>query len=447
GGWDVSGVTNMVYMFYGSDAFDQDIGGWDVSGVTDMGSMFYGVILATEHYDSLLQGWAGLSLQSGVSFSAGNSLYSSAAATARQYIIDTYGWTIDDNGFRPVPVPSNLEATSGDGSVGLNWTVLLEPWFSVEEYYIYRASVIEGPYTFLGASPIDSYTDTAVSNGIPYYYRVKTVTEFNMSDFSSISTATPEGLDDDWDCDGLTDSDEFNIYNTDPRLIDTDGDNFHDGYEVSYGSDPLDPLDFPVIWWDDFNTLTVYLGGNSTLIQNLIACSEGNSTLIQNLIAWSEGNSTEIQVLSAIASQNVAKISSINGTHLSDFADLRDILDALGITVGDTDYDGLDDLTEISLGTSVVNIDTDTDNLNDAFEVKLGTDPLNDDSDDDGYYDGYEVMLGTNPLSALSYPGSKEESLGNINPLSITLIAIGVLIGVGSFSAIVIKIVIKKRKK
>ncbi|MHA1729790.1 MAG: hypothetical protein ACTSWY_13830 [Promethearchaeota archaeon] len=47
----------------------------------------------------------------------------------------------------------------------------------------------------------------------------------------------------------------------------------------------------------------------------------------------------------------------------------------------------------------------------------------------------------------MSYPGSEEESLGNINPLSITLIVIGVLIGVVSFSAIVIKIVIKKRKK
>jgi hypothetical protein len=63
-----------------------------------MDSMFVGVTLATEHYDSLLIGWANLSLQSGVSFSAGNSKYSSAATAARQHIIDTYGWTIDDNG-------------------------------------------------------------------------------------------------------------------------------------------------------------------------------------------------------------------------------------------------------------------------------------------------------------------------------------------------------------
>ena len=38
-GWDVSNVTHMNFMFYGT-AFNQDISGWDVSNVTNMHSMF-----------------------------------------------------------------------------------------------------------------------------------------------------------------------------------------------------------------------------------------------------------------------------------------------------------------------------------------------------------------------------------------------------------------------
>jgi len=41
-GWDTSNVTNMYYMFYQANSFNQDIGGWDTSNVTDMGGMFSG---------------------------------------------------------------------------------------------------------------------------------------------------------------------------------------------------------------------------------------------------------------------------------------------------------------------------------------------------------------------------------------------------------------------
>ncbi len=34
--WDVSSVTDMSQMFYGTDWFNQDIGNWDVSSVTDI---------------------------------------------------------------------------------------------------------------------------------------------------------------------------------------------------------------------------------------------------------------------------------------------------------------------------------------------------------------------------------------------------------------------------
>jgi surface protein len=41
GRWNVSNVTDMSGMFFSATAFNQDIGGWDVSNVTNMSLMFF----------------------------------------------------------------------------------------------------------------------------------------------------------------------------------------------------------------------------------------------------------------------------------------------------------------------------------------------------------------------------------------------------------------------
>merc|ERR1712048_1425210 len=38
--WDTSSVTSMYGMFWGAEAFNQDISGWDTSSVTGMSWMF-----------------------------------------------------------------------------------------------------------------------------------------------------------------------------------------------------------------------------------------------------------------------------------------------------------------------------------------------------------------------------------------------------------------------
>jgi surface protein len=40
GGWDTSNVTIMTQMFQGAEEFNQDIGCWDTSNVTNMSNMF-----------------------------------------------------------------------------------------------------------------------------------------------------------------------------------------------------------------------------------------------------------------------------------------------------------------------------------------------------------------------------------------------------------------------
>jgi len=136
GNWDISKVTNMEQMFRGASTFDQPIGNWNVSSVTNMAEMFYGVILSTPNYDDLLIGWSKLTLQSGVNFHAGNSRYSPGLAeNARNYIINTFGWTITDGGRVNVsPFISLWDTTkTSSGSSGSNQVRL--PLVSSGTYY------------------------------------------------------------------------------------------------------------------------------------------------------------------------------------------------------------------------------------------------------------------------------------------------------------------------
>ncbi|NCC99614.1 MAG: T9SS type A sorting domain-containing protein [Bacteroidia bacterium] len=71
--------------------------------------MFGEVTLSTANYDALLTGWAAQTVQSGVTFSGGNSKYSAgAAATARGVLTDSpNNWTITDGGLNVLSAVKN----------------------------------------------------------------------------------------------------------------------------------------------------------------------------------------------------------------------------------------------------------------------------------------------------------------------------------------------------
>jgi pimeloyl-ACP methyl ester carboxylesterase len=74
-----------------------------------------------------------------------------------------------------------------------------------------------------------------------------------------------------------------------------------------------------------------------------------------------------------------------------------------GISDADEDFDGdgLNNLQEYLLGTDPFNIDTDDDGLSDSEELYIyQTNPLLKDSDGDGLPDGLEIKYGMNPLKA-----------------------------------------------
>jgi len=97
--WNVFKVTRMDFMFNSANAFSQDISSWDIRQVTNMSNMFSSNNWGTANYDAALIAWSQLvSPQTGISFGVGTNKYSSAAASARNALIDTYNWSISDGG-------------------------------------------------------------------------------------------------------------------------------------------------------------------------------------------------------------------------------------------------------------------------------------------------------------------------------------------------------------
>lgn len=184
----------------------------------------------------------------------------------------------------------------------------------------------------------------------------------------------------DTDGDGLPDSDEINLYDTDPNDPDTDNDGLSDGFEVDNldAADPgddatgFDPLDPDV---DDDGLLD----GQET--------AAGLNSILDNVL-----NPT---VLSPF-------ISDSDDDGLDDGEEYNDENQATDPTASDSDEDGLDDGEELSIGTDPNETDSDSDGLSDGEEANsdtgLGTDPSDPDSDDDGLTDLEEVQNGTDPL-------------------------------------------------
>ncbi len=113
--WDVSSVTSMDSMFFNAHSFNSDISNWDVSSVTSMYDMLTNTPLSTNNYDKLLDNWSKLpTLQNNVHFDS-SSKYCDAGEIGQSILIDTYGWSITDEGKdidENCPIQSTLSITS-----------------------------------------------------------------------------------------------------------------------------------------------------------------------------------------------------------------------------------------------------------------------------------------------------------------------------------------------
>jgi len=195
GNWDTSSVKTMSYMFSGASSFNKPIGSWDVSNVINMRHMFFGVNLSISNYDQLLITWSDLDLHKYVIFDAGQSKYSDAAIDARDYIINTYGWTVNDGGYSPVPSPPRfLQASAGNAFVYLEWLVPNNSGgSSITAYNIYRSTTRSIGYTLVATvyNHVLCYNDSSVTNDQTYYYVVRAVNSAGESDNSNEVSARP----------------------------------------------------------------------------------------------------------------------------------------------------------------------------------------------------------------------------------------------------------------
>jgi len=97
--WDVSSANNFFNMFYNASSFNSNLSKWDVSNVIVMTNMLDLSGISVENYSNTLIGWNSLpSLKSGITLDVGSIKFNSGANSARQNIIDSYSWTINDGG-------------------------------------------------------------------------------------------------------------------------------------------------------------------------------------------------------------------------------------------------------------------------------------------------------------------------------------------------------------
>ena len=123
--WDVSEVLNMGNMFKGNSSFDQNLENWNVSRVRDFTGFLNQSGMSTNNYGSLLLGWSALDLYDGLTFDAilVDTLtmmdtigiyypFDAPTQAARDTIISTHSWTINDGGVSPNTPPVLLSAFS-----------------------------------------------------------------------------------------------------------------------------------------------------------------------------------------------------------------------------------------------------------------------------------------------------------------------------------------------
>ena len=108
--WDVTNIRNIGNMFSNAYLYDNTFGKWNITGdlllSNRLGSL-NAKYLSTPNYDDTLIKWENqlqIAFPNGAgyintqSINFGNAQYSSEAASARQTLIDDYGWTITDGG-------------------------------------------------------------------------------------------------------------------------------------------------------------------------------------------------------------------------------------------------------------------------------------------------------------------------------------------------------------
>ena len=112
----------------------------------------------------------------------------SAGASANSSQVTATPTTAPTGGATQVPpVPLDPQATAGNAQVMLTWTASS----GATTYNVSRSVNSGGPWVQVATPTTNAYTDTRLTNGVPYYYVVAAVDSVGASANSSQVTATP----------------------------------------------------------------------------------------------------------------------------------------------------------------------------------------------------------------------------------------------------------------
>jgi hypothetical protein len=145
-------------------------------------------------------------------------------------------------------------------------------------------------------------------------------------------------------------------------------------------------------------TTTQTVNTGETITINATA-SNASGTDISSSISWSDNASSQAGTGASFnLSAATPSLHLVSAEVLNEQGEIVIATLAINFSAPDSDNDGIDDVTEASLGTDPNNTDSDNDGLNDGDEINThNTDPLLTDTDNDGLPDGYEVNQGFDP--------------------------------------------------
>src|SRR5437867_11292635 len=102
-------------------------------------------------------------------------------------------WSVATQAAPPL-APQGLTATAGSGRVDLVWHAPLSDGLSpIIGYSVYRGPNAQDVTILAQLGGVLSYTDTGVSDGVPYFYRVSAINAMGEGPLSAPADATPDG--------------------------------------------------------------------------------------------------------------------------------------------------------------------------------------------------------------------------------------------------------------
>ena len=86
----------------------------------------------------------------------------------------------------------NLQATAGTNSVTLSWQSPANNGGStITGYKVYRSTSSGTETGYVSLGNVNSYTNTGLTPGVTYFYKVRAVNSVGLSPLSSETSATP----------------------------------------------------------------------------------------------------------------------------------------------------------------------------------------------------------------------------------------------------------------